>query len=136
MSFLAHEDRSKIAFPNDIQIIYEEFESSISKIPFFIFVDKEINSIIISCRGSSCTDDFITDSKGNGINFDGGKIHQRIFNKIIFIDLQIQNKILDLNSEYDGEIIEHANINAKPDENINDNQKDSVNNTMNNSEEN
>lgn len=79
MSYLTYEDRTKIIFPQDIQIVHEEFESSISKIPFFIVVDKEVNSIIISCRGSSCTDDFITDSMGNGVNFDDEKYIKEYF---------------------------------------------------------
>lgn len=132
MSFLAYEDRSKIIFPDDIQIVCEEFESSISKIPFFIVVDKEVNSIIISCRGSSCTDDFITDSMGNGINFDGGKIHQGIFNTATYVFLQIQNKILELNSVYNGENIEHANEG----QNIRTNKEEQPNDLNNSNDEN
>lgn len=35
MSYLAYEDRTKIIFPEEIQIVLEEFQSDIAKIPFF-----------------------------------------------------------------------------------------------------
>lgn len=110
MSYLAYEDRSKIDFPEDIIVVYEEYESDITKIPFFIAVDSEVNAIIIACRGSSCIDDFITDSMGNGINFDGGKIHQGEFNTASYVFLQSQNIILDLNKKYNHEDIIHRTV--------------------------
>lgn len=106
MSYLAYEDRTQIIFPEDVPIVYEEFESDVTKIPFFVTVDKEVNAIIIACRGSSCTDDFITDSMGTGISFDGGKIHQGIFNTATYVFLKCRNVILDLNQNYNGEALQ------------------------------
>lgn len=114
MSNLAYEDRTQIIFPSDVSVVYEEFESDITKIPFFIVVDKEVNAIIVSCRGSSCMNDFVTDSMGNGINFDGGKVHQGVFNTASYVFLQCQNTILDLNRDYNGETVLPINTSSIP----------------------
>lgn len=87
----------------------KSFNQILPKFHFFIVVDKEVNAIIISCRGSSCTDDFITDSMGNGVNFDGGQIHQGIFNTATYVFLRVQNTVIELNSRYNGEVIKQEN---------------------------
>lgn len=109
MSYLAYEDRTQIEFPPDVPIVYEAFESDVTKIPFFICIDKEVNAIIIACRGSSCTDDFVTDSMGNGVNFDGGKIHQGIFQSASYVFMKCRDVILDLNRNYNGEYLLRKN---------------------------
>ena len=109
MSYLSYEDRTQIEFPPDVPIVYEAFDSDVTKIPFFICIDKEVNAIIIACRGSSCTDDFITDSMGLGVNFDGGKIHQGIFQSASYVFFKCRDVILDLNRNYNGGCYQRKN---------------------------
>lgn len=110
MSYLAYKDRSLIQFPEDISIEFEKFDSGIAKIPFFIVVDNTIHAIIVSCRGSRCMDDFVTDSMGNGVNFDGGKVHQGVFNAASYVFLESQNRIIELNRKYNGEYLADPNF--------------------------
>lgn len=104
-SYLSYKDRTKIIFPPEIKIEYEMFDSDVRRIPFFIATDSSSNSIIVSCRGSSCKDDFITDSLGNGISYGGGRFHEGIFSTASYVFLTCQNKIIELNNLYNDESI-------------------------------
>lgn len=96
-SYLAYKNRSLIEFPPEVKLEFEKLDSSINRIPFFIVSDSTINSIVLSCRGSSCLDDFITDSLGNGVSYDGGKFHQGVFSTASYVFMQCQNKLIELN---------------------------------------
>ena len=45
-------------------------------------------------------DDFITDSMGNGVPYNNGKFHERIFNTASYVFITCQTKILELNEIY------------------------------------
>ena len=102
-SYLSYKDRSIINFPPEIKIEFEKFDSDVGKIPFFIAFDSTINAIVLSCRGSSCMDDFITDSLGNGVTYNGGKFHEGVFSTASYVFLTCQTKLIELNEYYNTE---------------------------------
>lgn len=106
-SYLSYKDRTKIVFPPEIKIEYEAFDSDVRRIPFFIASDSSTNSIIVSCRGSSCKDDFITDSLGNGISYGGGRFHEGIFSTASYVFLTCQTKVLELDKLYNDSSMEN-----------------------------
>lgn len=106
LSYLSYKDRNIIEFPPEIKLEYEKFDSTVGRIPFFIITDTSINAIIVSCRGSSCMDDFITDSMGNGLQYDGGKFHEGVFNTASYVFHSCQNKVIELNQTFNNESVE------------------------------
>lgn len=127
MSYLSYKDRTEIDLPQNVMIKFEKFDSNVGKIPFFIVVDKNVNAIIVSCRGSSCLDDFITDSMGNGITFGNGKIHNGVFNAAVYVFHECQTKVKELNNHYNrkkspnSEASEQSNSDASISEDFDDN---------------
>ena len=103
-SYLSYKDRSIIEFPQDVKIHYEKFDSNVSRIPFFIATDASINAIIVSCRGSSCLDDFITDSLGNGVTYSGGKFHQGVFTTASYVFMTCQTKLIELSEFFNNNL--------------------------------
>lgn len=119
-SYLSYKDRTKIIFPPEIKIEYENFESDVRRILFFIATDSTTNSIIVSCRGSTTKDDFITDSLGNGVTYGGGKFHEGIFSTASYVFLTCQNKVIELNNLYNSEDDENLNDDSESDSDISD----------------
>lgn len=102
MSYLAYKDRTQIIFPPGIHILMEETASEVGKIPFFVLYDEEEDALIIALRGSSCYDDFITDSMGDPVSYDGGKIHHGVFTTALYVYNLIKDKLIELNKQYNG----------------------------------
>lgn len=96
-SYIAYKDRSLIDFPPEVKLEFEKLDSDVNRIPFYIVTDSTINAIVLSCRGSKCLDDFITDSLGNGVSYDGGKFHQGVFSTASNVFITCQPKLLELN---------------------------------------
>ncbi|OHT09492.1 lipase containing protein [Tritrichomonas foetus] len=100
LSYLSYKDRTKIVFSEKCKIEFESSISEVGKVPFFIMNDDKINVIFIVCRGSSCMDDFITDSMGSGISYENGKVHQGVFNTAKFVYEESLETIQNLHKSY------------------------------------
>ena len=118
-SYLAYKDRSIIEFPPEINLEFEKLDSDVNRIPFYIVTDSTINAIVLSCRGSSCLDDFVTDSLGNGVSYDGGKFHQGVFSTASYVFITCQSKLIELN-----ELLNNSTNQENDDENSTSNQNE------------
>lgn len=116
-SYMAYKDRSIIDFPPEVNLEFEKLDSDVNRIPFFIVTDSTINAIVLGCRGSSCLDDFITDSLGNGVSYDGGKFHQGVFSTASYVFMQCQSKLIELN-----ELLNNSSNQESDDEDTNNDQ--------------
>lgn len=135
LSYLSYKDRNIVEFPPEVKLEYEKSDSTVGRIPFFIVTDTSINAIIVSCRGSSCMDDFITDSMGNGVSYDGGKFHEGVFNTASYVFHSCQNKVIQLSNTFNNESVsayESSENSQNPHEELSISNNDNDNNNASN----
>ncbi|OHT07044.1 lipase containing protein [Tritrichomonas foetus] len=84
--------------------VYVSRVSAVAKIPFYISNSEKLNTIFITCRGSYCFNDIITDITGNALDFEADgetyKIHQGIYQTASYIFYQSQPVIKKLNDNF------------------------------------
>lgn len=85
---------------NSGKIIFEPDLNNYSgnAIPFFVTNSDELNLIFLSCRGSYCFKDFLTDLSGNAANVYGGLMHSGVLDSSLSVlalvkDFLIQTSI-------------------------------------------
>ncbi|OHT00635.1 hypothetical protein TRFO_32662 [Tritrichomonas foetus] len=90
----------KATWPAEVgpPVLYK-VDSEITKIPFFINNSDSLNTIFLTCRGSFCFDDVLTDLMGNAIEVCGGRMHQGVYDTASYVYYNAQSVLLQLYNE-------------------------------------
>ena len=91
---------SKAVWPKELgpPVFYSKY-SSVTKIPFFINNSDSLNTIFLTCRGSYCFDDLVTDLMGNAIEVCGGQMHQGFYDTAMYVFYHSQNILKNLSAQ-------------------------------------
>lgn len=79
--------------------VFFKKDSDVARIPFYINNSDQLNTIFLTCRGTYCFDDFITDLMGNCAEVCGGKMHQGIYDTASYIFYNSQRLLVSLSKE-------------------------------------